>query len=801
LVADAVTNASGQVALSYNGANGAGTDSIQFSGYVDGQLATCSASKTWMDAPPSCDLTPTVATNRTGTDHTVTAVFRRGDGTLAAGVTVTLSLLSGPNAPRQISAVTNATGQAVFTYTGGATAGVDVLELRGRIGGRDVTCGGTKTWVANQATCDVVPAAASRPVGSERMATAVFRAADGAAVAGATVAASITSGPNAPLVINGTTDGSGQVVVSYTGSMQPGTDVMAFSSLIGGQAVSCRATTDWLAGAATCDTTPTVADNPVGTEHAVNAVFRHGDGTLAAGVNVSIAISAGPNAPRLAAAVTNATGQTNFSYTGGQDTGTDTIEFSGLVDGQTVRCSAAKTWESASVPTRTVTATPTRTPTRTMTPPTSTATRTPASGTPTATPTATSPLGPCVGDCNGDHVVTINELITGVIIALEEQPVSICPAFDPSASNAVEINELVMGVNNALSGCPTGPTGTPTATVQTPTATRTPQTPPPTPTATRTPQTPTPTRTPGMVTELRPVAGASTALVNGVGAVAGVVTAVIAGIELSGATAILPAAEEVGGPAGACPLGGTATRVGSFPFVTVTLSACKLATAEGSATFDGTAMVQLTNVTVDIAIQFRDSGGAAGQHVTAEISGTLQPTLGGPCTVTAAVLNVSSGELAVSDPAGHQVSMGLDGTAIAVGNLTFDANCLPTRYRLTFNGPVSFAAGAAGPVNATLDDLAVDVDASGAPPTQQITGDMASSCFGGTVGISTATALATSTSQVCPTAGRLLASLMARTDAIAFGAAGGVDLDTGNDGSIDQSLTSCVDPSLFTCVP
>jgi len=280
-----------------------------------------------------------------------------------------------------------------------------------------------------------------------------------------------------------------------------------------------------------------------------------------------------------------------------------------------------------------------------------------------------------------------------------------------------------------------------------------------------------------------------------------VVAAVITGIELSGASAVAPADDAVGGPAGACPLGGTATRVGSFPFVTVTLSACALATAEGSVTFDGTAMVQLTTVSVDIAMQFRDSGGGAGQHVTAELSGTLSPTLGGTCFLTAAMLQVSSGEMVVSDPAGHQVSMGLAGTAIAVGNLTFDSHCLPTRYRLTFNGPVSFAAGAAGPLNAALADLAVDVDARTAPATQEINGDMSSSCFGGTAGLSTATALVTSTSQVCPTAGRLLAGLMMRTDAIAFRAGGAVDLDTGNDGSIDQSLTSCVDSSLFTCVP
>lgn len=62
------------------------------------------------------------------------------------------------------------------------------------------------------------------------------------------------------------------------------------------------------------------------------------------------------------------------------------------------------------------------------------------------------PVPACVGDCNGDGTVAINELITGVTVALG-QPVSSCPAFDANADGAVAINELVTAVNNALVGC------------------------------------------------------------------------------------------------------------------------------------------------------------------------------------------------------------------------------------------------------------------------------------------------------------------------------------------------------------
>jgi pectate lyase len=55
-----------------------------------------------------------------------------------------------------------------------------------------------------------------------------------------------------------------------------------------------------------------------------------------------------------------------------------------------------------------------------------------------------------VGDCNGDDCVAVNELITGVNIALDHSPLSSCPSFDADGSGRIEINELVKGVNNLL---------------------------------------------------------------------------------------------------------------------------------------------------------------------------------------------------------------------------------------------------------------------------------------------------------------------------------------------------------------
>jgi len=109
-----------------------------------------------------------------------------------------------------------------------------------------------------------------------------------------------------------------------------------------------------------------------------------------------------------------------------------------------------------STETASIAPTPVSTPTRTSAP-AETATATPSSPTtvtPSATPTHTPPTtAPCVGDCDGSGDVAINELIIGVNIALGNQSLASCPAFDRSGNGQVEINELISAVNDALNGC------------------------------------------------------------------------------------------------------------------------------------------------------------------------------------------------------------------------------------------------------------------------------------------------------------------------------------------------------------
>ncbi len=91
----------------------------------------------------------------------------------------------------------------------------------------------------------------------------------------------------------------------------------------------------------------------------------------------------------------------------------------------------------------------------------STATITPTGQGPTVTPEATHSVAPtrqtpasvCAGDCDGNGIVAINELITGVNIALSRVDVSACEQMDTGGDGGVQINELVRAVRNALEGC------------------------------------------------------------------------------------------------------------------------------------------------------------------------------------------------------------------------------------------------------------------------------------------------------------------------------------------------------------
>lgn len=66
--------------------------------------------------------------NIVGTDHTVTALVQDDNGQPVVGTMVDFTVLSGPNAGTTYSEVTDASGDAFFTYSGSGGVGTDVIQ-------------------------------------------------------------------------------------------------------------------------------------------------------------------------------------------------------------------------------------------------------------------------------------------------------------------------------------------------------------------------------------------------------------------------------------------------------------------------------------------------------------------------------------------------------------------------------------------------------------------------------------------------------------------------------------------------
>src|SRR5215470_8294534 len=68
---------------------------------------------------------------------------------------------------------------------------------------------------------------------------------------------------------------------------------------------------------------------------------------------------------------------------------------------------------------------------------------------PTATPT------PCAADCNGDGMVTVDEVLACVNMALGTS--DSCPPCDSSGDGTVTVDEILGAISDALNGCPMAP--------------------------------------------------------------------------------------------------------------------------------------------------------------------------------------------------------------------------------------------------------------------------------------------------------------------------------------------------------
>ena len=354
-----------------------------------------------------------------------------------------------------------------------------------------------------------------------------------------------------------------------------------------------------------------------------------------------------------------------------------------------------------------------------------------------------------------------------VNIAMEYADMSTCPAGDPSGDQTVTVNEIVMAVNNALTGCAP-------------------------------PVSPTPS-TPGRI------AGGVTVVVNTVGAIPSVIGAIASGMTLKNPAATLLEADEVephGGTAGVtnCPLGGTVTTGSTLFSVTVELDNCKLPNATGTVTYDGSAALNLatTSFTADLTAIYA-AGSVETRRLSAVLQGTASPTLGGACYLSAATLTIATGTLAVSTPNGEEAGVGLTNASVAIQVDTFSSDCVPTVYRMTLNGAAQLSITGAVPVDVVFDTYRMNVDDTGDPLRLAIDGALTAACYGGRATVLSNPTLLLPEASICPTTGGLDLTLPSGHARVVFLADGRIEVDKDGNGTTDQTLPRCLAAAMLQC--
>jgi Big-like domain-containing protein len=314
------------------------------------------ATKTWIAGPPrSVFLFPNSDTNPVGTLHTVTATVRDQFNNPTPGQTVQFTVTGGGTAPAGGGSVTNAAGQATFTFTN-TTAGV-TNSIRAFVPA--CPCFSnlvTKTWVAGPPrTLTLSPPADSNAVGTQHCVTATVRDQFGNPTPNIRVRFTVTGSVNTAGVM--TTNASGMATFCYTGPTAPGADAIhAYADFDNDNFQDPNqnepfgdATKTWVAGPlATLTLDPIAETNPVDTEHCVTATVRDAFGNPVPGVTVRFSVTGSVSAS--GSATTNASGEAVFCYDGPPFPGADMIHAYADLDNDSTEDpgepsgNATKTW-------------------------------------------------------------------------------------------------------------------------------------------------------------------------------------------------------------------------------------------------------------------------------------------------------------------------------------------------------------------------------------------------------------------------------------------------------------------------
>ncbi len=400
--------------------------------------------------------------------------------------------------------------------------------------------------------------------------------------------------------------------------------------------------------------------------------------------------------------------------------------------------------------------------------------------------------------------MTIDEILRLVNIALGTASIDICPAGDVDGNGEITIDEIIAAVNAALTGCPSAlPTATATSAILVPTSTAT---------ATDTPgvSVPSPTNTVGSSGSLgRNAAHTVPLLARSLTTIPALLSSITQ--IASGGAGLSARRTDAQKP---CSGGGTLdfTCTQTTPRVSprdyaVSFSACRLAAGAGDVLLNGSVTARSTEVgllatcalpplelssltATGVDVTLHDGGAVEIEHASFNVSGSLKATadLASSCRIGALDLTLTGS--VVTTASSEVTTMTFESTRLRLQIDQFSTDCVPVAYRLTVDGPLSLVGDAIrGTFQSTVSGVVMQVAQSNGGLDVALSGNASADCLGGSAMLSTLANVHFTATAACPDAGAVLVTA-GGTTRVTF-ATDEVDIDRGNDGSIDEILTSC----------
>ncbi|MCB1047301.1 MAG: hypothetical protein KDC10_08870 [Calditrichaeota bacterium] len=267
-------------------------------------------------------LTPAHSASCIGDTQTLTLTLQDGAGLPISATAASIEVISGPNAGLRLDGLTDGLGQLALSYSG-AVVGTDVISgsFTNGAGVLQTSNIADLRWqdCLNGEEAELSPHQAVTCLDSTHTVVLSVTSNSGLPLVGVPSSILVISGPSVGLRVDGVTDSSGQLSLSWTSS-QPGTDRIrgSFLNSSGLQEFTSIAENDWqqcvfndrgILG-------PQMASPCAGDGHTVTLRLEDGQGNPLINHPATIEVISGPNAGTSSSGLTDPLGNLSMSWPG-----------------------------------------------------------------------------------------------------------------------------------------------------------------------------------------------------------------------------------------------------------------------------------------------------------------------------------------------------------------------------------------------------------------------------------------------------------------------------------------------------